>query len=250
MLKVKHLLNYSKGVAMTTTTPPTPEAQFLYDDGCPMCKGYTSIFTGLGWADRAGFSTVDETTLADLDLDRARHFIPLHDPKTGAVRYGLDGILALVGKNLPAVERFGRTRPVRATLEAMYWLITYNRRHIVAAAPPATGFDCAPDFRRAPVITYLMGTAAITAGITVTLGLIPFAVPMACAGLVLAAGRDVAWAMEREVALGHAATATLAGVGAAAIALTLGAPMTIATTIGGAVGARKLWLRRWMLRRP
>lgn len=101
---------------------------------------------------------------------------------------------------------------------------------IFERTPPATGFDCAPDFRRTPVITYLMGTAAITAGLTVALGLIPFAVPMTCAGLVLAAGRDATWAMEREVALGHAATATLAGV--------------------GAVGTRKLWLRRWMLRRP
>jgi len=232
---------------MTTAPTPTPEARFLYDDCCPLCKGYTAVFTGLGWADRAGFSTIGDDTLADLDLDRARHFIPLHDPATRTVLYGMDGILTVVGARVPLLERVGRTRPVRAALEAFYSVVTYNRRHIVASAPPATGFDCAPDHHRLPVVTYVLGAIAVAVALAITANLIPLTVALLTLGVGLALGRSNTWRIEPEAALGHAATVTLAGTGAAAIAALLGAGPVVATVVGGVVGARKLWLRRWML---
>ena len=118
----------------TTATKPV----FLYDDCCPLCRGYTKTFTALGWAERAPFSTVDEATLAALDMDRARHHIPLHDPN-GPTRYGLDGIRDVVEDEGELLGRIGKHPAVRALLDRLYWFITYNRRHIITAAPPVTG---------------------------------------------------------------------------------------------------------------
>ncbi|MEM7091553.1 MAG: hypothetical protein AAF567_01015 [Actinomycetota bacterium] len=227
----------------------TAEARFLYDDCCPLCRGYTAVFTGLGWADRAAFSTIDDATLDDLDLDRARHFIPLHDPATGTVRYGMDGILSVVGESVPVLERIGRTRPVRAGLEAMYWVITYNRRHIVSAAPPEVGFDCAPDHHPAAVRTYI-GIGLIVAVVLAVAGDIVLAT--AAVTIVSALGalrRHPTRQLALEPAIGHATTVLLATAGAGWIATILGAPGWLAGIVGAAVGARKLWLRRWIVTR-
>ena len=229
---------------MPTTTP---DARFLYDDCCPLCRGYTAVFTGLGWADRAPFSQVDDATLDDLDLDRARHYIPLHDPTTGQVRYGMDGILSVVGESVPLLERVGRWRPVRAGLEAMYWMITYNRRHIVAGAPPMTGFDCAPDHHPSAVRTYI-GLGLILATLLAIVGGATWVVAAMAVVVTLGVlGRNPSWQIGLEPAAGHATTVLLATAGSAMLPTMLGAPGWAVAAIALAVGGRKAWLRRWIL---
>ena len=225
----------------TLKTKPT----FLYDDCCPLCRGYTKSFTALGWADRAPFSRVDAVTLDDLDMDRARHHIPLHDAD-GETRYGLDGILNVVEASAPLLGRLGRLPPVRATLDRLYWFITYNRRHIVTAAPPTKGVDCAPDFEPEPVAAYLtfcgVGATAL-AGIAGAPAIVGGAT---AAGAALVVDRDEGWEINDMEAAGHVGSVALATAIVAAAMKGVGAPAPVVTAAAATTAVRKLWLRRWM----
>jgi len=128
---------------------------FLYDDVCPMCKGYTGIFSGLNWSDRKAFSKVAIADYPELDVNRGRHEIPLLDKTTGEVRYGLDAMTTIMANGLPLFRPLFRSRYFIAALKPLYWLITYNRRVIAGTKPPVTGFDCAPDFHRGWRLAYL-----------------------------------------------------------------------------------------------
>lgn len=128
---------------------------FLYDDACPMCKGYTGVFTNLKWSNRKGFSTVKATDYPGLDRDRGRHEIPLLDRVTGEVLYGLDAMTTVIGNALPHLKPLLRHPFFIAMLKPLYWLITYNRRVIAGTKPPAEGFDCAPDYHPGWRLAYL-----------------------------------------------------------------------------------------------
>jgi len=161
---------------------------FLYDDACPMCKGYTGVFTSLNWSDRKGFSTLraGEWPTLDLDLDRGRHEIPLLDRATGQVRYGLDAMTSVVAGAVPVLRPLLRHRFFLAALKPLYWLITYNRRVIAGTKPPATGFDCAPDVHAGWRLAYLL--LALLTVLWVGLPALPLLVVFGCclaAGLLL-----------------------------------------------------------------
>lgn len=128
---------------------------FLYDDACPMCKAYTAGFTHLNLSERKAFSKVNATNYPTLDLDRGRHEIPLLNTTTGEVRYGLEAMTTVLAEGLPLLRPLLRSRYFNAALKPLYWLITYNRRVIAGTKPPATGFDCAPDFHLGWRIGYL-----------------------------------------------------------------------------------------------
>ncbi|MEO0733932.1 MAG: DCC1-like thiol-disulfide oxidoreductase family protein [Bacteroidota bacterium] len=128
---------------------------FLYDDVCPLCQAYTAGFARLQWSDRKPFSQVDHRSCDNLDLDRGRHEIPLLDAETGEVHYGLDAMTTVLGQGLPFLRPLFRHPYFLAALKPLYWLITYNRRVIAGTKPPATGFDCAPDFHRAWRLAYV-----------------------------------------------------------------------------------------------
>jgi len=181
---------------MATTT-------FLYDDACPMCKGYTGVFTHLNWSERRPFSHLKAGDIPALDLDRGRHEIPLYDAATGEVRYGLDAMTTVVGNALPRLKPLLRSRFFIAALKPLYWLITYNRRVIAGTKPPATGFDCAPDYHVGWRLTYL-GFAAVA----VLLLDFPCAPLLAGLGLALIVGMFLH--SDRLTFLGHFATVTLA----------------------------------------
>lgn len=121
----------------------------VYDDVCPLCKAYTGGFVRLGWLEkRVGFAAASPALLQKLDLDRARHEIPLHDLRTGETLYGLDALFLILGERFPALRPLFRFRPFRAALYFGYQIITYNRRVIAGSRPAAAGFDCAPDVNR------------------------------------------------------------------------------------------------------
>ncbi|MFK8163124.1 MAG: DUF393 domain-containing protein, partial [Lewinella sp.] len=83
---------------------------FLYDDACPMCKGYTGVFTGLNWSERRAFSKLKAGEIPNLDLDRGRHEIPLYNTETGEVRYGLEAMTTVIGNALPHLKPLIRSR--------------------------------------------------------------------------------------------------------------------------------------------
>ncbi len=121
----------------------------VYDDVCPLCKAYTAGFVRFGLLkNRSGFAEASPELLQQLDLNRARHEIPLHDLRTGKTLYGLDALFEILGTRFPLLKPLFRFRPFRAALYQLYQIITYNRRVIAGSRPPASGFDCAPDVNR------------------------------------------------------------------------------------------------------
>lgn len=118
----------------------------VYDDVCPMCKAYTAGFVRMGWLKhRTGFAAASPEMLRQIDLDRARHEIPLLDTQTGDVVYGLDALFLILGNRMPFFKPLFRNGFFRSALYQLYQIITYNRRVIAGSGSPETGFDCAPD---------------------------------------------------------------------------------------------------------
>ena len=121
----------------------------IYDDVCPLCKAYTEGFVNLGWLlpeNRIGFSTASADLLAQIDIERARHEIPLFDTETGETLYGKEALFHILGAEFPVFKPLFRFTPFRGLIYVLYQIITYNRRIIVGTKTPKEGYDCAPDF--------------------------------------------------------------------------------------------------------
>jgi predicted DCC family thiol-disulfide oxidoreductase YuxK len=121
----------------------------IYDDACPLCKTYTNGFIQIGWIlpeNRIGFSEASKELLSRLDVERARHEIPLFDTKTGETIYGKEALFFILGEQFPIFKPLFRFAPFRGLVYVLYQIITYNRRIIAGSKAPQTGFDCAPDF--------------------------------------------------------------------------------------------------------
>ena len=135
----------------------------VYDDVCPMCKAYTAGFVRMGWLKhRTGFAAASPEVLHQIDLDRARHEIPLLDTETGEVVYGLDALFLILGAKMPFFKPLFHNRFFRGALYQLYQIITYNRRVIAGSGAPEAGFDCAPDVNLFYRWLYI-GLAATTA---------------------------------------------------------------------------------------
>lgn len=121
----------------------------IYDDVCPLCKTYTEGFVQLGWLlpeHRLGFSIAPKYILDNIDINRARHEIPLYDTETGQTLYGKEALFFIFGEAFPLLKPLFRFSFFRAIIFSLYQIITYNRRIIAGSKTPQTGFDCAPDF--------------------------------------------------------------------------------------------------------
>ena len=121
----------------------------IYDDVCPLCKAYTSGFVRAGWLrpeNRIGFAEAPTELIGRINIDRARHEIPLYDRVTGETLYGKEALFFILGEAIPIFRPLFRMRLFRALIFCLYQIITYNRRIIANSRPPAKGFDCAPDF--------------------------------------------------------------------------------------------------------
>ena len=197
----------------------------LYDDTCPMCKAYTAGFKTAGWCDRAAFSGVGrERVPPGLDLDRARHEIPLVDPDTGTVYYGLDAMTRVMAGGIPALRPLLRSRFLHAALSPLYKIITYNRRIIAGIHAPAVGFDCAPDRHRGWRWTYIL----LMSVLTVWLGL-----PGALGALAMAAGLGGLFLTHDRLSfLGHYATVLFLAAFAISLLPSVVAPLLASALVG------------------
>jgi hypothetical protein len=73
----------------------------IYDDNCPLCTWYSSLFVAWGLLPPEGrkpFSSVEPSLLLSIDLDKSRNEIPLLDTKSGKVLYGIDALLDILGQ--------------------------------------------------------------------------------------------------------------------------------------------------------
>lgn len=204
---------------------------FLYDDACPMCKGYTNVFETMRWSKRRGFSTVNPEDIPELDLDRGRHEIPLVDIETGEVRYGLEAMTTVVAEGVPFLRPLIRHPWFIALLKPLYWLITYNRRVIAGTRPPAEGFDCAPDFHTGWRLAYLGLVLAFVA-------LLGFPPVIMTAGFGLATIAGLLLAGERLEYLGHLFTILLMVTVVVAVV-----PGTVGMVLGYGVAVWEGWRR-------
>lgn len=121
----------------------------IYDDVCPLCKAYTSGFVRAGWLrpeNRIGFAEAPAELIGRIDIDRARHEIPLYDRATGETLYGKEALFFILGEAIPVFKPLFRMGLFRVLIFGLYQIITYNRRIIANSRPPVNGFDCAPDF--------------------------------------------------------------------------------------------------------
>jgi hypothetical protein len=121
----------------------------IYDDVCPLCKAYTEGFVQLGWLlpeHRLGFSIAPKYILDNIDINRARHEIPLYDTETGHTLYGKEALFFIFGEAFPLLKPLFCFSFFRAIIFGLYQIITYNRRIIAGSKTPEMGFDCAPDF--------------------------------------------------------------------------------------------------------
>jgi hypothetical protein len=121
----------------------------IYDDVCPLCKAYTDGFVQIGWLlpeHRLGFSNAPKHILDNIDINRARHEIPLYDTETCETLYGKEALFFIFGEAFPLLKPLFGFSFFRAIIFSLYQIITYNRRIIAGSKTPQTGFDCAPDF--------------------------------------------------------------------------------------------------------
>ena len=121
----------------------------IYDDACPLCAAYTSVFVSTGLLNKDGrkaFTNIDEKYLDLVDSSRCNNEIPLIDIDTKKVWYGIDALLEILGSKCLAIKKIGSIAPVNWSLKKLYSLISYNRKVIVAVAPKSNAYDCAPAF--------------------------------------------------------------------------------------------------------
>ncbi len=120
----------------------------VYDDNCPLCNWYTSLFVRyhlLEADERKAFSSLDKELLDKIGFEKSRNEIPLLDPITGKVKYGIDALLDILGGRYPVIRRIGYFPGVNWFLRKLYKLISYNRKVIVAKKCNSGAIDCAPD---------------------------------------------------------------------------------------------------------
>ncbi|MDO9375274.1 MAG: hypothetical protein Q7T76_12695 [Ferruginibacter sp.] len=121
----------------------------IYDDACPLCRGYSKVFVNAGLIETEGrksFDSAQPAFLEIVDLERSVDEIPFVDLSTKKVWYGVDALLEIVGSRFSLVKKCGHLRPVKWLLWKAYRLISYNRRLILAVNSNPTGYDCAPTF--------------------------------------------------------------------------------------------------------
>jgi hypothetical protein len=121
----------------------------IYDDACPLCEWYTKLFVKYKFIqahNKKSFSTIDPDLLKIIDVDRACKEIPLIDPSTQKVVYGIDTLLDVLDQKMPFIKTIGNMAPINWFLKKLYKLISFNRKGIIAAVPNGIGFNCTPAY--------------------------------------------------------------------------------------------------------
>ncbi|GAB3694244.1 hypothetical protein GCM10027592_14960 [Spirosoma flavus] len=117
-----------------------------------MCRLYTK---GLVSADkgnclsRIGNNQLTDKPLLDkLDLQRARHEIPLIDLDGGETLYGIDSLIYAFGQRNKTIEKILSFSWLRPILQKLYAFISFNRRIIITSPPNRWQLlDLQPEFR-------------------------------------------------------------------------------------------------------
>ena len=120
----------------------------VYDVNCPMCSWYTGKMIENGLIPKEGRSSFGELDIDNqcrLDLNRARHEIPMIDNNTGEVVYGLDALTLVVANSYPFLSPLVTNKLFKTALKPLYYFISYNRR-VIAGGEQEEWFSFGPDF--------------------------------------------------------------------------------------------------------
>jgi hypothetical protein len=132
----------------------------VYDESCPMCRLYTKGMVATG--NSANLARISSAQLTQdvvnrLDIQRARHEIPLVDLDGGETIYGVDTWAYAFGKQNKPLKRLLSYRRFKAILQNLYAFISYNRRIIITSAPGRWNLlDLQPDFRLSYRLTFIL----------------------------------------------------------------------------------------------
>ncbi|MBX9784541.1 MAG: hypothetical protein K2X48_14725 [Chitinophagaceae bacterium] len=121
----------------------------IYDEGCPMCVAYTSLFVKTGFLkpeERKSFTQAGEHWLNLADFTRSRNEIPFLNTATEETFYGIDALLEILNRKIPFIKTIGNIKPVKYFLLRLYKLISYNRKVIVGNKTKFDCVDCTPDY--------------------------------------------------------------------------------------------------------
>lgn len=138
----------------------------LYDEGCPLCRAYTSGFIAAGMLDENGrkpYAQLTEEERLYVDAHRACNEIALVDNQNKTVTYGIDSLLKVLGNYFPLIAKVGNLMPVNWFLKKLYSFISYNRKVIIPGKANTDGTQCVPDFNYRYRIAYIISAILITA---------------------------------------------------------------------------------------
>ena len=132
----------------------------LFDEECPMCKGYTKAFINAGMLNEGGresYQNAPESVCPVIDRQRAVNEIALVNQETGEVTYGIKSLFKVIANSFPLFGPLFSFQPFIWLMSKVYAFIAYNRRVIV---PPhrGDGFRFQPTFKIHYRIAYLLFT--------------------------------------------------------------------------------------------
>jgi predicted DCC family thiol-disulfide oxidoreductase YuxK len=137
----------------------TTNKALVYDDACPLCVAYTSAFVKTGLLTPEGrkpFSAASPELLSAINWQRSKNEIPLFDPNTRQVWYGIDALLEILGQKCSSIKVIGHFKPVNWMLKKLYNFISYNRKVIVATKTSPSKIDCTPSFNLFYRVLFMM----------------------------------------------------------------------------------------------
>lgn len=116
----------------------------LYDEDCPLCRWYTRIFVKYRLLDENGRIPYVEYILqhpGEVNTDIAQTKIACVNHQSHEIRYGIDGLLMLLGHHSRIIKVLGNFKPINLFLKVLYLLFSYNRR-IFAPVMRKSEFEC------------------------------------------------------------------------------------------------------------
>jgi hypothetical protein len=137
----------------------------IYDDECPMCDLYGCAFIKTGMLDEDGrqpFSNADPGVFKNIDIVRACNEIALVNNKTGAVLYGIDSLMSVIGNSMSFFNPLFRLPWFRWIMKRFYSFISYNRKIIVPGRKSENKNKCTPSFNLKYRIVYIILTWLVT----------------------------------------------------------------------------------------
>jgi hypothetical protein len=128
----------------------------IYDDECPMCKAYTNTFVKSGMLEEHGreaFSQINNDLYKSINTKRACNEIALFNKNTGAVTYGVDSLMIVIGNSLSFLKPLFRTDAFKWLMRKAYFFISFNRK-IILPSKKIKG-ACVPSFNLGYRLAYI-----------------------------------------------------------------------------------------------